>query len=158
MRKSSELAVKTEAILEVFRGMQYDQKMAFAELGDLVAFPVTSTTPAYRKALKTAERDHKIYVGAIRGYGFYRGGGEDMANSLYPMALGIKRASKRMISRADLAIENNLSQEKYQQTVEHRSRAAIIYSTSSAFMPASNRKRREPALEAESASSFPPLK
>lgn len=152
MRKSFEQSVETTAILAVFRQMRMSEQMTFADLSKKVGFVVTSSTSAYHSARKIAERDHSIFIGAIRKYGFFRGTGDDMADSLEPLANRMRKTAKRSIARADLAIRNNLSDEKYRRTVERRQRASIIFSTSSAPMPDSNRKRRPPAQEAPSLS------
>ena len=71
-----------------------------------------------------------------------------MADSLDPLAARIRKTAKRSVARADLAIRNNLSEEKYRRTIERRQRASIIYSTTAAPMPASNRAKAAKAKEA----------
>jgi hypothetical protein len=159
MRKISEKSSETIAILAVFCDMILNQKMSFEELSGTVKFRVNSSTAAYTSARKIAERDHKIYIEAIPKFGFFRGNAEAMADSLDPMASRMKRIAKKSISRADLAIEHNLPDEKYNRVAERRSRASIIYSTSNAPMPKSNRKRRETDLPiAEPVSRFDAIK
>jgi hypothetical protein len=154
MRKMFELSIETSAIVAVFRAMKSQERGNFDGLSKTVNFRVTSSTPAYISARRIVERDYGIYIGSIRGEGFYRGSGDDMADSLAPMAASMRRTAKRSIGRADLAIQHNLPQDKYLQVSERRNRASIIFSTSAAPMPASNRKRREPAPEAEKTSPF----
>lgn len=148
MRKTFQASAETNAIIRVFCGMKMSQQMTFNELSDLVGFMATSTTSSYHSARSIVERDHGIYIVAIRGNGFMRGNGIDMADSLEPLARRMRRASKRTIARADLAIMNNLPEEVHKRVAERRQRASIIYSTTNAPMPISNRSRRQPAQEA----------
>ncbi len=148
MRKTFEASAETTAILNVLCSMKMSQEMTFDELSALVRFNVTSTSSAYHSARRMAERDHGIYIATIRGRGFMRGTGEDMADSLEPLARRMRRTAKKSIDRADLAIRHNLTEEKHKRVAERRQRASIIYSTTSAPMPASNRQRRQPAQEA----------
>ncbi len=148
MRKSFEASAETAAIVRAFCGMRMDQEMTFAELSSLVGFSVSSTTGAYHSARRIAERDHGIYIAAIRGKGFARGTGTDMADSLEPIARRMRRSAKKSIERADLAIRHNLPDDVHKRVAERRQRASIIYSTTSAPMPSSNRVRRPPAQEA----------
>lgn len=148
MRKSFEASAETTAIVRVFCGMKMSQEMTFGELSGLVGFPVTSTTPAYHSARSISERDNGIYIVAVRGKGFVRGTGTDMADSLEPLARSMRRAAKKSIARADLAIMNNLPDDAHKRVTERRQRASIIYSTTSAPIPTSNRTRRQPAQEA----------
>lgn len=128
--------------------MNLHERMSFQDLSVRVGFTVVSTTPAYQSARRIVERDHGVFIGAIRGEGFFRGTGDDMADSVEPLSARIRRTAKKIMFRADLAIRNNLSEEKYRQVTERRQRASIIFSTSAAPMPESNRKRQQPMKEA----------
>jgi hypothetical protein len=154
VRKSFEQSKETKALVDVFRSMTLEQRMNFAELSRAVGFAVKSTTSAYHSARHIVERENGIYIGAIRRFGCYRGTGNDMAGSLETMADSIGRLARRSVFRADLAIASNLDADVYARVSEHRNRASIIASTSSAPMPTSNRKRQEPSTEAEKISSI----
>ena len=153
-RKSFEMSAETATMIDLFQGMKIGQTATFEELSKQAGFRVRSTTTAYTGARRIAERDYGIYIGSIRGVGCYRGAGEDMAKSLEPMAQSMRRIAKRSVARADLEIENNLPEELHSRVLERRNRASIIFSTSAAPMPASNRKRRENAPEAPKYSPF----
>lgn len=148
MRKYFEASAETTAIVRVFCSMKMSQEMTFSELSGFVGFPVTSKTSAYYSARTIVERDHGIYIAASPGEGFVRGTGKDMADSLEQLARRMRRAAKKSIARADLAIMNNLPEDAHKRVTERRQRASIIYSTTSAPMPTSNRTRRQPAQEA----------
>lgn len=148
MRKTFELSAETSAIVTALAALRMGEQMTFAELAGKVGFRVNASTSAYQSAKKVAERDHGVYIGTIRGVGFFRGTGDDMADSLDPLAARIRKTAKRSVARADLAIRNNLSEEKYRRTIERRQRASIIYSTTAAPMPASNRAKAAKAKEA----------
>lgn len=158
MRKTFELSAETAAIIDVFHTMSMGQQMTFRDLSRAVKFIVSSSSGAYYSARRIAERDHGVYIGGNRGVGFFRGSGEDMADSLEPLAARMRRAAKRSISRADLAISNNLTDEKYKRTMERRNRASIIFSTSGSLPAASNRRRSEPAPEAAEVKPFEALR
>jgi len=145
MRKPFELSRETEQVLAVFRFVAMGQSMTFEELSIKVGFRVTASSGAYHSARRIAERDDGIYIGTLRGLGFFRGTGEDMADSLHPFRKRIRNAAGRMVKRADLAISNNLPEDKHQLAFELRNRASIIHSTSGAPLAASNRKRAPPA-------------
>lgn len=154
MRKSFELSKETAAIAAVFRSMALGQQMTWADLSKAAGFNVVSTTPAYHSARRVVERDNGVFIGSIRGVGCYRGTGEDMAGSLEPLAKSMRRIAKKSIDRADLAIANNLNEEMHSRVSERRARASIIFSTSAAPMPTSNRKRVEAAIEAPRSATF----
>ena len=148
MRKMFELSKETSAVLAVIMNMRSGEEMSFEKLSEIVGFPVVSTSGCYQSAKRLAERDHATFIGGNRGVGFFRGSGTDIADSLEPMAKRIHNIAKQSISRADLAIASNLPQDTHQRVVERRTRASLIYSTTSAELPTSNRKRPEPAQEA----------
>lgn len=158
MRKIFEASVETMRIVESLRNMRLGQKLTFGELSKSVGFPVSSTTPAYHRARRIAERDHGVYIGSLRGVGFFRGTGDDMVDSLDQLAARMRKSAKRSVERADLAIINNLSEEKYERAVERRNRASIIFSTTASPMPTSNRKRALPAEEARPSDNFGSLR
>lgn len=153
-RKIFALSTETAAIVAAFQGMTLGEQMTFSGLAKIVKFTVKSSSPAYHSARRIAERDHGIFIGTMRGIGFFRGNGVDMADSLEPMAVRMKRIAKRSIARADLAIANNLPEDKHQRALERRNRASIIYSTSGTIPAASNRKRPEPAPTAPAHPGF----
>jgi hypothetical protein len=157
MRKIHEKAAETTAIEAVFLSMKMQERMTFAQLSEKVGFKVSSSLGAYHSARKSAERDHGVYIAAEPGIGFFRGTAEDMADSLKAIAKHVRKQAKKSINRADLAISHNLNADKHQQVMELRNRASIIYSTSAAPLPMSNRSRRPDVPVAEKASPFDAL-
>ena len=158
MRKSFEQSVETAAIVRVFQAMKLGEQMTFKQLSEAARFPITSTTSAYQSARRIVERDHGVYIGSLRGVGCFRGKGDDMADSVEPMAKRMRGLAKRQLNRCDLAIANNLDENRYARMREMRSRASIIFSTTSAPIPASNRQRVDPAPEAPKRSNLDALR
>jgi hypothetical protein len=157
-RKSFTLSRETESIVAVLINLKMQERMSFADASATVGFTVSSSAPAYIMARKIAERDYGVFIGTIIKFGFYRGSGDDMVDSLKPMSDRIRRIAKRSIARADLAIGQNLSETRFKEAMERRTRASLIYSTSRMPAPASNRDRPPPAEEAPPASPFDALK
>jgi len=157
MRKMFEKSSETVAILSVLLGMKMQERMSFLDLSKRVGFVVSSTTASYHSARKMAERDHGVYIASDRGVGFFRGTAEDMADSLKAIAQHVRKQAKKSVERADLAIQHNLTPERHHQVMELRNRASIIYSTSAAPLPSSNRKRRPEVPTAEKVSQFDAL-
>lgn len=158
MRKSFEQSKETAALVDLLCGLRLEESVSFADASRRLGFTVASSTPAYQSAKRIAERDHGVYIGSVRGTGFFRGTGEDMAESLTPLSARINRAAKTSIGRADLALINNLQPDTHAKVLERRSRASIIFSTSGDLFPVSNRKRQAPALEADKPAKYPALR
>jgi hypothetical protein len=158
MPKMFQQSADTQRLVDVFVNMLMSEKISFPNLSLKVGFRVHSSLPAYHSAKRIAERDHGVFISTVRKFGVFRGTGEDMADSLEDISSRIRKMAKKSITRADLAIENNLPDDKYVRTVERRNRASIIYSTSAAPMPQSNRRRPEPASEAAKINPYSALR
>lgn len=148
MRPTFALSSETVKVVNAFLEMTMNQRMTFEDLSSIVGFEVTSLTPAYHRARKMVERDHGYFIATARGEGFFRGNGCDMADSARGMVSHMRKTAKKTVNRADLAIQNNLPQEEYHKTCELRNRASIVFATTAAPMPRSNRPRRAPVPEA----------
>jgi hypothetical protein len=133
---------RTTAVMRAMRPTKLEQQMSFEELSAIVGFTVTSSSGPYHSARRILERDDGMVFKPVPGFGFARATGEVMAETVESMNGQIRRKSKKMIRRADLAIEQNLMPETHNRMTESRNRASIIYSTTAAPMPKSNRTRR----------------
>jgi len=154
MRPTFALSAETVKIVNAFIGMTMSQRMTFDELSSIVGFEVTSMTPAYYRARKMVERDHGYFIATARGEGFFRGTGCDMADSARGMVSHMRKTAKKTVNRADLAIQNNLSEEEYHKTCELRNRASIVFATTAAPMPKSNRLRRPTVPDAPKSTAY----
>lgn len=154
MRPTFALSSETVKIVQAFLDMTMNQRMTFDELSSIVGFEVTSLTPAYHRARKMVERDHGYFIASARGEGFFRGNGVDMADSARGMVSHMRKTAKKTVNRADLAIQNNLPPEEYHRTCELRNRASIVFATTAAPMPKSNRIRPAAVPEAPKATAY----
>ena len=138
MRPTFKMSAETEALVDLFRKMPILSNMSYTDAAKVVGFPIKSTTPAYQRAKRIAERDHKIVVESIRGFGFMRLDGKGMVDRAPRGFQRIRRISKRETRVQQIALSQNLTREDMLRATEHLSRFGLL-EMSSHLRPESNR-------------------
>lgn len=147
MRKRFEASKETYALVGFFREMKLEEQVSYHDISKVIGFEVTPAISSNARII--AQRDHDVYIGIIRGFGFFRGTHAMATDSLPEYARKAKRTAKRGKQRAAFALKGNLTQEKHRQASEWYSRFSIIEDTTGSIpMAKTNRQRPESIEEA----------
>ncbi len=141
MRPLCEASKETEALILFFKSMPVGGQLSYGDVSRRVGFAVTPSNS--KQARDACERDHKVFIGIIRGVGFFRGSGIDGMDSLPSFDKKIRRCAKRAIRRTHFALSQNLPDSLSREAGERLGRYNIIVSTTET-RGLSNRPRREP--------------
>ena len=142
MRPTFLLSTETQSLIDYFRTLPIGSETSFQIASNAVAFPVTSSSPAYNSARRIAERDHSIVIESIRGFGFVRINGGEIVKGAERFFKRIRRGSRREAGRQEIAVMSNLGRDEMLKATENLSRLRILETTSmSARRAASNRRQ-----------------
>jgi hypothetical protein len=161
MRKLFERSKEVDAVLRVYLGMAMSQSMSYVDMAAAVGFSVNHGTYGYAaagSARAIAAKQHKVYIGVMRGYGIFRGTATDTAHSVSPLLKRANRTLKKTVNRADLAFGmGNLPESEHYQLLEERNRASIAESMTRAVKAVSNATRPAPVAPNRSPSPYATL-
>lgn len=144
MRPIFSQSKETQRLVELFVSMSINSQMSFADASKALGFRVASSMPAYQSAKKIAERDHRVVVDGIRGYGFTRIDGTGMVDRAPRFFKKVRKGARREARVQEIAISTNLSRNKMIEATEQLSRLRILETTASRVRPVSNRQEQEP--------------
>ena len=147
MRPIFKQSAETQAIVEYLASLPIGQETSFAAASKATGIRITSTTPAYQSAKRTAERDHNVVIESIRGFGFVRVNAEGMVERASKFFRKVRRGSRREAHVQEIAIMSNLPREAMLTATEQLSRLRILESTALNHRKAVSNKRTVDAPE-----------
>lgn len=132
---------ETKLLVDLFSRMPIGASMSFADASNAVGFIVKSTLPAYQTAKRIAQRDHKVVIDAVRGFGFMRINGTGMVDRAPRFFKKVRRGARREAHVQEIAISQNLTREEMMRATEQFSRLRIIETTASGISSAQSNRR-----------------
>lgn len=147
MKPDFEANAQTRDLVSFYCSMAMSQEVSYPAISSSVGFEVTPANSASARYI--ADRDYDVFIGIIRGVGFFRGTHSDAARSLPRGDSKIRKAAKRQGRRAEFALKGKLTNSEREEASEYHRRARTIYATTGEITVFSNRKvREEPPVHA----------
>jgi len=142
MRTISETSIETLKLVEIFKALELSKPLSFADASKIAEFKVYSSLPAYSSARRIARRDHAVVIDGIRGFGFQRLPGEDIAKRRGDMHFkGLRNKSRIGASEMKIALGQNLNSETAVEASGKLVRFQLISDT--ATLARTNRRQQE---------------
>jgi hypothetical protein len=129
MRLIFEQSEETAKLVALFKEIPIGKEVSFSDASEIVGFEVTSDLSAYQSAKRAAERDHKVVIEGIRGFGFKRIDGAGMVERASRFFKHVRKGSRREANVQEIAISQNLTRGQSIRATEQLSRLRIMETT-----------------------------
>ena len=143
MKPTFTQSAETAKLIAFLIQLPINQPVSFQQATQSVGFKVKSTLPAYQSAKKACERDHRVVIAGIRGFGFQRIDGAGMVARAPQFFNRVRKGARREARVQEIAISQNLTRGDTIVATEQLSRLRIIETTAVKVRPSTNRETVE---------------